>query len=216
MSFIPHFELLPLVKAVGYPGITAIVFLESGVPIGFFLPGASMLFTAGLLASQGFFSPWLLIPLVTVAAILGDNAGYWFGKKVGVRLFLRPDSRWLKHEHLERAKEFYDKHGARTIILARFVPIVRTFVPIVAGVVQMRYRTFVVNNVIGAFLWAAGITALGYYLGAKVPLVSHYLTPIVIAIVIITCLPLAWDFLKKGKLDTHTHDISKIIIAEKK
>ncbi len=196
MSFIPHFELVPLVKAVGYPGITAIVFLESGVPIGFFLPGASMLFTAGLLSSQGFFNPWLLIPLVTIAAILGDNAGYWFGKKVGVRLFLRPDSRWLKHEHLERAKDFYDKHGARTIIMARFVPIVRTFVPIVAGVVQMRYRTFVVNNIIGAFLFAAGTTFLGYYLGAKVPFVSHYLTPIIIFIIILTMLPLAWDYWK--------------------
>jgi membrane-associated protein len=197
MSFIPHFELVPLVKAVGYPGITAIIFLESGVPIGFFLPGASMLFTAGLLSSQGFFNPWILIPLVTIAAILGDNAGYWFGKKVGVRLFLRPDSRWIKHEHLERAKVFYDKHGARTIIMARFVPIVRTFVPIIAGVVQMRYRTFVINNIIGAFLFAAGMTFLGYYLGAKVPFVSQYLTPILIVIVVATMLPLAWDFRKK-------------------
>lgn len=196
MSFIPHFELVPLVKAVGYPGITAIVFLESGVPIGFFLPGASMLFTTGLLASQGFFNPWILIPLVTIAAILGDNAGYWFGKKVGVRLFLRPDSRWIKHKHLERAKDFYDKHGARTIIMARFVPIVRTFVPIVAGVVQMRYRTFVVNNIIGAFLWATGFTFLGFYLGEKVPLVSQYLTLIVIVMVLITMIPLAWDYWK--------------------
>ena len=199
MSFIPHIELIPLVKAVGYPGITAIVFLESGVPIGFFLPGASMLFTAGLLSSQGFFNPWVLIPLVTVAAILGDNAGYWFGKKVGVRLFLRPDSRWIKHEHLERAKDFYDKHGARTIIMARFVPIVRTFVPIVAGVVQMRYRTFAVNNIIGAFLFAAGTTFLGYYLGAKVPLVSQYLTPIIIFIIILTMIPLVWDYWKNDR-----------------
>ncbi len=198
---LPHFELIPLVKAVGYPGIAAAIFLESGVFFGFFLPGASLLFTAGLLSSQGFFSPWILIPLVTVAAILGDNAGYWFGKKVGVRLFLRPDSRWLKRRHLERAKEFYDKHGVRTIIMARFVPILRTFVPIVAGVVQMNYRLFVINNIIGAFLWAAGITSLGYYLGAKVPAVSHYLTPIILVIIVATMIPLAWDFFRKGRLD---------------
>ncbi len=197
MHFLPHLALIPLVKAIGYPGITAIVFLESGIPIGFFLPGASMLFTAGLLSSQGFFSPWILIPLVTIAAILGDNAGYWFGKKVGVRLFLRPDSRWLRHEHLEMAKEFYDKHGVRTVVLARFVPIVRTFVPIIAGIVEMRYRSFVLNNIIGAFLWAAGTTFLGYYLGAKVPFVSHYLTPIILVIVVASMIPLAWEFRKK-------------------
>lgn len=199
MHLIPHFALMPLVQAIGYPGVAAVVFLESGVFFGFFLPGASMLFTAGLLASKGFFDPWILIALVTIAAILGDNAGYWFGKKVGVRLFLRPDSRWLKHEHLKRAKNFYDKHGVRTIVLARFVPIVRTFVPIVAGVVEMRYRTFVINNIIGAFLWAAGTTFLGYYLGEKVPFVSQYLTPIILLIVIATLIPLAWDALKLRK-----------------
>ena len=184
-------------QAIGYPGIAAIVFLESGVFFGFFLPGASMLFTAGLLASQGFFSPWILIPLVAIAAILGDNAGYWFGKKLGVRLFLRPDSRWFRHEHLERAKVFYDKHGARTILLARFVPILRTFVPIVAGVVQMRYRIFIIYNIVGAVLWGIGITSLGYYLGTRFPFVQHYLTPIILVIIVASVLPLAWDLIKK-------------------
>ncbi len=189
----PHFALIPLVKEIGYPGITAIVFFESGVPIGFFLPGASLLFTAGLLSSQGFFNPWLIIPLVTVAAILGDNAGYWFGRRVGIRLFLRPDSRFFKHHHLERAKRFYDAYGARAIALGRFVPIVRTFAPIVAGVVAMNYRTFFTYNIMGALAWAAGVTALGYYLGANVPFVGQYLTPILVGIVIVTLLPLAWD-----------------------
>jgi membrane-associated protein len=197
MHLLPQLALMPLVQAIGYPGIAVMIFLESGVPVGFFLPGASMLFTAGLLSSKGVFNPLILIALVTIAAILGDNAGYWFGKKFGVRLFLRPSSRWLKHEHLERAKEFYDKHGIRTIIFARFVPIVRTFAPIVAGVVEMRYRTFFINNVIGAFLWAAGVTSLGYYLGAKVPFVSQYLTPIIVVIVLLTTLPLLPELLKK-------------------
>ena len=199
MHFLPHLDLVMISKTIGYPGVAAIVFLESGVPFGFFLPGASMLFAAGLLASKGFFNPWILIFLVTIAAILGDNVGYWFGKKVGVRLFLRPDSRWFKHEHLERAKAFYDKHGVRTIILGRFVPIVRTFVPIVAGVVQMNYRTFFLNNIIGALLWAAGITALGFYLGEKVPFVSQYFTPIILAIIVVTLLPLAWDLYKNRR-----------------
>jgi membrane-associated protein len=199
MHLIPHLALIPLVQAIGYPGVTAIVFFESGVFFGFFLPGASMLFTAGLLSSQGFFNPWILIALVTVAAILGDNAGYWFGKKVGVRLFLRPDSRWLRHQHLEYAKEFYDKHGAYAIILGRFVPIARTFVPIVAGIVQMNYRSFVTNNILGAFLWAAGVTALGYYLGEKVPFVSQYITPIVLLIVVVTLIPILWEFVKKPR-----------------
>lgn len=196
---LPHLDLPFLVKAVGYPGVAAIVFLESGVPFGFFLPGASMLFTAGLLASQGFFNPALLIALITTAAILGDNAGYWFGKKVGVRLFLRPDSRWLRHEHLEYAKDFYDKRGGFAVILGRFVPIARTFVPIVAGIVQMNWRMFFSYNVLGALLWAAGVTATGYYLGAKVPMVSHYITAIVILIVVASLIPIAWDLLKPTK-----------------
>lgn len=201
-----HFELTTLVQALGYPGITLAVFLESGVPIGFFLPGASMLFTAGLLASQGFFSPWILIPLVTIAAILGDNTGYWLGRKLGVRLFLRPDSRFFKHRHLDQAKRFYESYGSRAIFLGRFVPIVRTFAPIVAGIVVMNYRTFVVYNILGALCWAFGITFLGYYLGAKVPLVGEYLTPIIFGIIFITCLPLAWDFVKAKKSPFHVSE----------
>src|SRR3990167_6091883 len=143
----PDFNLPSLIQYVGYPGLFTAVFLESGVFFGFFLPGASMLFTAGLLASQGIFNIWILIPLVTIAAILGDNVGYWFGNKVGIRLFERPDSRFFKREHLARAKEFYDKYGARTVVIGRFIPILRTFVPIVAGMVGMNYRKFIFFNI---------------------------------------------------------------------
>jgi len=197
----PHLDLPLLVQTLGYPGITLAVFLESGVPFGFFLPGASMLFTAGLLSSQGFFNPWVLIPLVTIAAILGDNTGYWFGRKVGIRLFLRPDSRWFHHRHLERAKRFYDQYGARAIVLCRFVPIVRTFAPIVAGVVAMNYRTFVTYNIVGALAWATGVTALGYFLGVHVPFVGHYLTPILVGIVLLSLWPIAWNMIKKRPVE---------------
>jgi membrane-associated protein len=185
------FNLVAFVQLVGYPGLFAIVFLESGVFFGFFLPGASMLFTAGLLASQGYFDVWVLIPLLTLAAILGDNAGYWFGAKVGIKLFLRPNSRFFRHEHLERAKRFYDRHGVLAIALARFVPIVRTFAPIIAGIVRMNYRTFFFYNIAGALAWASGVTFIGYYLGEKVPAVQTYLTPIILLIIIVTCIPIA-------------------------
>ena len=163
----PHFELVSLVQYFGYPGVFLTIFLESGLPIGFFLPGASMLFTAGLLASKGFFNPWILIPLVAVAAMLGDNVGYWFGAKVGIRLFLKPDSRFFKHEHLKRAQLFYEKYGPQTILLARFVPIVRTFAPIVAGGAGMNYRFFFFFKVIGGLFWGGGGPFFGFYLGRR-------------------------------------------------
>ncbi len=197
------FNLTALVQLIGYPGLFAAIFLESGVFFGFFLPGASLLFTAGLLASQGFFNVWALIPLVTVAAILGDNTGYWFGNKVGIRLFLRPNSRFFRHEHLHAAKEFYDKHGLLAIVLARFVPVIRTFAPIVAGVVSMRYRTFVLFNILGALLWASGVSFIAFYLGEKIPGVQTYFTPIIVVIIVLTTLPLVREYWKaRKKLDT--------------
>jgi len=194
-----EFSLSTIIQAVGYPGLFAAVFLESGVFFGFFLPGASMLFTAGLLASQGFFNVWILIPLLTVAAIIGDNTGYWFGAKIGVQLFLRPNSRFFRHEHLEKAKEFYDRHGGRAVFLGRFIPIIRTFAPIIAGVVRMHYRTFVLYNIAGALTWAAGVTFAGFYLGSRFPFVEKYLSFIILAIIVVTTIPLVLEFLKRKK-----------------
>jgi len=193
MSFVPHFDLMLLVQTFGYPGIFLAIFAESGLFFGFFLPGASLLFTAGLLASQGFFNPFILIPGVTIAAILGDSAGFWFGRKVGYRLFLRPDSRFFKHEHLQRAEVFYEKYGSRMILFARFVPVVRTFAPIIAGVANMRYRIFLIYNVLGALLWASGVTSFAYFLGRKIPGVEKYLSLIIIAIIIVSSIPLALE-----------------------
>ncbi|MBI5457971.1 DedA family protein [Candidatus Kaiserbacteria bacterium] len=195
----PDLDLVSIIQFVGYPGLFTAVFLESGVFFGFFLPGASMLFTAGLLASQGVFNVWILIPLLTLAAILGDSAGYWFGAKVGIKLFERKDSRFFRQEHLVRARDFYEHHGVLAIVLARFLPIIRTFAPIVAGIVQMRYRTFLIYNITGAVIWGAGVTFIGFYLGEKVPGVEKYLTPIILLIILATCIPVVREYLRQSK-----------------
>lgn len=196
MLHLPHETISHVVQVVGYPGLFAAVFFESGVFFGFFLPGSSMLFTAGLLAVHGIFNVWILVPLLAFAAILGDSAGYWFGKKVGSSLLTRPDSRFFKQEHLQRARDFYDKHGVQAVLLARFVPIVRTFAPIIAGVVEMRYRIFISYNIIGGIIWASGVTFAGYYLGQHFPGIDRYFTPIVLIIIVTSLLPMLWDMRK--------------------
>lgn len=174
---------------VSYIVLFSIVFAESGLLIGFFLPGDSLLFTSGFLASQGFMSIYILAPLCFIAAILGDSAGYGLGHKFGKRLFRREDSIFFHKDHLVRAKNFYEKHGGKTIILARFMPVVRTFAPVVAGVGAMQYRKFVMFNLIGAVLWAIGVTLAGYYLGSLIPDVDKYLLPIIGLIIIASVLP---------------------------
>ncbi|HEX2621812.1 MAG TPA: VTT domain-containing protein [Phototrophicaceae bacterium] len=180
-----------LIQSVGYLGIFAIVFAESGLFIGFFLPGDSLLFTAGFLASQGLLSLPVLMVLCSVAAITGDSVGYTFGRRVGRPLFDREDSMFFKKKHLIKAEEFYEKHGSKTIILARFMPIVRTFAPIVAGIAQMEYRRFVTFNIVGGLLWACGVTGAGYVLGERIPDVDKYLLPIIAVILIVSVLPTA-------------------------
>ena len=207
MVYIPHGELEYAVRLVGYPGLFAVVFAETGLFFMFFLPGASMLFTAGLLASHGFFNVWLLAPLITVAAILGDNVGYWFGSQVGHALYKREDSRFFHKSHLIKTRDFYERHGVRAIVFARFVPIIRTFAPILAGVAEMKYRTFFTYNVIGAIFWGAGVTFAGYFLGEHVPGADKYFTSIIVAIIVATFIPLIWEWYKskrknKGE-DTH-------------
>lgn len=196
-----HFDLVALIKAAGYAGLFGIIFAESGLFIGFFLPGDSLLFTAGFLASQNYLNIWLLVPLMIAAAVLGDNVGYAFGKKVGPAIFSKPDSLLFNKAHLDRAHQFFEKHGRKTIILARFVPVVRTFAPILAGVGNMHYRVFFAFNIIGGLLWGAGITLLGYFLGTAIPGVDRYLLPIIAAIVILSVLPALTHFfpLRKRK-----------------
>jgi membrane-associated protein len=198
----PHETLVHLIQAVGYPGVFGAIFAESGIPFGIFFPGASLLFTVGLLASQGFFNPWILIPGVTLAAILGDSVGYWFGRKIGYKLFLRPDSQIFKHEHLQKAEVFYEKYGTRTILLARFLPGIRTFAPIVAGIARMRYATFLFYNVLGALIWAGGITTLAYFLGNELPGIEKYLTYIIIGIIVVSAIPVFIETYRAQKSQT--------------
>jgi membrane-associated protein len=183
------FDLVGIIKTAGYAGLFGIIFAESGLLIGFFLPGDSLLFTAGFLASQGLLHIWVLIPLLFAAAVIGDNVGYAFGRRVGPKVFNRPNSLFFQKTYIARAQHFFEQHGGKTIILARFVPIVRTFTPVLAGVGNMHYRTFVGYNIIGGFLWTAGLSLLGYYLGKSIPNVDHYLLPIVAIIIIISLLP---------------------------
>ncbi|MGW5442361.1 DedA family protein [Streptomyces asiaticus] len=190
-----------LIETFGLLGVLAIVFAESGLLIGFFLPGDSLLFTTGLLVTTDVIKQdlWLVCVAVAVAAILGDQAGYLFGRKVGPSLFRRPDSKLFKQENVEKAHEFFEKHGPKSLILARFVPIVRTFTPIIAGVSRMNYRSFIIFNVIGGVLWGTGVTLLGSALG-KVDFVHQHIELMLIAIVLLSIIPIVIEFLRaRGK-----------------
>lgn len=175
--------------AAGYVGLFAIIFSESGLLFGVFFPGDSLLFTAGFLASQGVFEIVPLALICFVAAVAGDSVGYTFGKRVGKRFFNRPDSFLFNHQNVERAREFYHEHGGKTIVLARFIPAIRTLAPIIAGIGDMHYRTFLVYNLIGGLLWAVGLTGLGYFLGSTIPGVDRYLLPLVVFVVIASFIP---------------------------
>lgn len=190
------FDLDSLLKTIGYAGIFAIVFAESGLLVGFFLPGDSLLFTAGFLASQGFFNIYVLCGLIFVAAVVGDNVGYWFGKKAGPRVFKKEDSLVFSKQNVERSQKFYEKHGGKTIILARFIPVVRTFAPVIAGVGKMEYRKFFAYNILGGLVWGVGVTALGYFLGNSIPDVDKYLLPIAVLIIIVSIAPALWHLLR--------------------
>ncbi|NED16312.1 VTT domain-containing protein [Streptomyces sp. SID9124] len=186
-----------LIGQFGLAGVLVIVFAESGLLIGFFLPGDSLLFTTGLLVTTDkLHTPlWLVCVLVALAAIIGDQVGYLFGRKVGPSLFSRPDSRLFKQENVEKAHEFFEKHGPKSLILARFVPIVRTFTPIIAGVSRMNYRSFIVFNVIGGVLWGVGVTLLGAALG-NVEFVHKNIEAMLVLIVLISVVPIAIEFLR--------------------
>ena len=174
----------------GYVGLTAIIFAETGLLIGFFLPGDSLLVTAGLLAATtGVFNVWLLGLLLTVASILGNTAGYAIGKATGPRLFSREDSLLFNKKHLYRAREFYERHGGKTVIIARFMPIVRTFVPVVAGMGQMGYRRYTIYNIAGGLGWIWSMLFIGYFLGSYIPGIDQHIEPVIIVVVLLSLLP---------------------------
>src|SRR5687767_10132890 len=182
-------DLPALIKWGGYIGVTAIIFTETGLLIGFFLPGDSLLVTAGLLGSQGFLNVYYLGALCTVAAIVGDSVGYAIGRASGPRIFTREDSLFFNKKHLYRAHQFYEKHGGKTIVLARFMPIVRTFAPVVAGVADMRYRDFVFYNVFGGLLWVWTMLFTGYFLGRWVPGIDRHIEKVILVVIFLSILP---------------------------
>lgn len=194
-------DLRLFAESIGLIGIILVVFAESGLLIGFFLPGDSLLFTAGFLAnpSIGIFNIWTLVIFSWIAAILGDNIGYEFGKRVGRRLFEKKDSKLFKKEHLVKAEEFYKKHGPKSIILARYMPIVRTFAPIVAGVAKMDHKEFMIYNFVGGTIWVWSLAWGGYYLGKAIPDVDKYILPIVLVIIVLSVLPPALHLLKEKR-----------------
>jgi membrane-associated protein len=196
-----HFNLPDLIKSLGYFGVWGIIFAESGLLIGFFLPGDSLLFTAGFVASQKLLNIWVLIFGAFVCAVFGDNVGYFTGHKFGRKLFDKEDY-WLFHKnHVVQTQAFYEKHGKKTIVLARFMPIIRTFTPIVAGIGSMHYRTFMSYNVIGGFAWTFGITMLGFFLGNSLPpeKVDKYLLPMIGLIIIVSLLPSTIHVIKENR-----------------
>lgn len=187
---------IAIIKTGSYLGIALIIFAESGLLFGIFFPGDSLLFAAGLLSAGGFLSPAPLVAVVIIAAILGDSVGYWFGANVGTNFFKRKDSRFFKQEYLKRTELFYQKYGGRAVVLARFVPIVRTIAPILAGIGSMKYRTFLFYNALGGTLWGAGMTLLGFSLGSIIPGSERYILPISLVIIVISFLPILINLLR--------------------
>lgn len=196
-----------LIQSVGLIGLFAVVFAESGIMVGFFLPGDSLLFAAGLLTHGivlnsgkdfllGGGNLWLVAGGCAIAAVIGDQVGYAFGQKVGPALFRRPESRFFKPEYVQRAETFFESHGAKAIVLARFVPVVRTFTPIVAGTSNMHYRTFLKFNVIGGVLWAVGFVLLGYWLGAAFPWIGKNIEVAVLVIIAVSLVPVAVEVVR--------------------
>ncbi len=190
---------IAIIRAFGLIGILCIVFAESGLFFGFFFPGDSLLFTAGFLASQNLLNINILVWGAFICAVLGDSVGYWFGKKIGPKIFTKDDSFFFQKKNVERAQKFYEKYGNKTIFLARFVPIVRTFAPIIAGVGNMKYKNFITYNLFGGFVWSFGVIYAGYFLGRVIPDVDKYIFPIIILIIILSLLPILFEYLKSRK-----------------
>jgi membrane-associated protein len=191
--------ILTFIENLGLWGIFFAVFAESGLFFGFFFPGDSLLFSAGLLAAAGYFSIFYLFVGSFICAVLGDSVGYWTGKKMGPRIFSRPDSFFFNKKNLDRTANFYDKDGKKTIVLARFVPIVRTFAPILAGAGKMKYNLFIFYNVLGGFLWTFVVIFGGYFLGNSIKNIDQYILPITAFIILLSLVPFFIEFLKRKK-----------------
>jgi membrane-associated protein len=196
-----HFE--ELIRWGGHIVLVAIVFSETGLLAGFFLPGDSLLVTAGLLASTNLLNVWLLLAELSAAAVLGDNLNYFIGRRLGMKLFTREDSFFFHKDHLLRTQRFYEKYGVKTIILARFVPIVRTFAPAVAGVGQMRYRRFLFFDIVGGLTWIFAMVLTGYFLGRSIPNVGQHVHLVILAVIFLSFIPIVIEYVKNRKPTPH-------------
>jgi membrane-associated protein len=202
-------EILDSLSPYGEIGLILIIFAETGLLIGFFLPGDSLLFTAGLLANEGKMNLAAILVGCFAAAVIGDQVGFSIGQKAGPRIFKRPDSRFFKQEYIARTEEFFERHGPKTIVIARFVPIVRTFAPVLAGVGSMSRRTFITYNVVGAFIWAVGVTLAGYFLADAIgDDIDTYLLPIIALIIVLSLVPPFIEWRKAKKQVTSTNGVT--------
>ncbi|HEY4506141.1 MAG TPA: VTT domain-containing protein [Candidatus Paceibacterota bacterium] len=190
---------IDIITTLGYVGIIAVIFAESGLLFGFIFPGDSLLFAVGLLASQGHFNIWILAVGCFLAAVAGDSFGYWFGRRLGPRIFTKEDSFFFHKRHIEKTAKFYERYGKKTVLLARVMPIVRTFAPIFAGVGKMPYKVFFFYNVMGGFIWTFGFLFLAYFLGSTVPAVSEYLKWIILGIVLTSFIPVLIEYRQDRK-----------------
>lgn len=195
-------DLNQLIRSGGILLVAGIIFAESGLLIGFFLPGDTLLFTAGFFASQGQLPVGWLVLAVVAAAIAGDSVGYSIGRRAGPKVFRKQNGLFFRQEYITRAEVFYEKHGGKTIILARFIPIIRTFAPLVAGVGKMRYRRFLAFNIVGAAVWGGGVVLLGFWLGSRIPNIDHYLLPAVLLATVFTFSPMIIHLARDKELRT--------------
>lgn len=191
--------IIQLVASGGYVALVAIIFAETGLLVGFFLPGDSLLITAGLAAATGALDIGTLNALLIPAAIIGDAVGYAFGRRSGSRIMQKPSTRFFKHSHLEKSREFYERHGARTVIIARFIPVIRTFAPVVAGMSGMPYRKFALYNVVGAVLWIGSLTLVGYWLGQTIPNITAYFHWVIAIVIALSLVPPFLEYLRSAR-----------------
>ena len=193
------YSIPELISFGGYFILFAIIFIETGIMLGFFLPGDSLLITAGLFAARGDLNIYILIPLLSFAAIAGDSVNYWIGKKAGHALFHRKESRFFKKKYLISAQKFYDKHGGKTIVLARFVPIIRTFAPVVAGIANMDYKKFLSFNIFGGIFWVSSMLLIGFFLGKTIPNIEKNIHIVILIVIALSFIPLIVEYFKLRK-----------------
>lgn len=193
-------DFTEIVRTGGLLILFLIIFAESGMMVGFFFPGDTLLFSAGILAAAGQLPIVLTIAVIASAAIIGDNTGYHIGRKLGPRLFKKEDGLIFRKELIMKAEKFYEKYGTKTMLIAHFIPVVRSFAPVTAGAGKMNYKQFVIYDAIGDIAWAASITLLGYYVGSRIPGVEHYIEPVLIGIILVTLLPTMYHALKDPKI----------------